>query len=165
MTVRWRLWKPLIWVVLGVTAVPIAGCSNASPRASGPPPHPAPTDFASCNDLPSHRDDGYVVAGSDWSGESHAYAEEATVYACVYPPTGGVVRLVVSGRAIHVRPVQQRVGAFPNGVVPFRVTADPGGSGHIAVRQDAAGGGYSGGPGPAIVTRPYSWRLVWDDNR
>src|SRR4051812_16192853 len=108
-----------------MVAVPVAGCSNPSPPASAPPPHPAPTDFSSCNDLSPHRGDGFVVAGSDWSSERHAYGGEATMYACVYLPTGGVVTLVVSGQAIHVQPLRQEVVAFPSGVVPFRVRVGP----------------------------------------
>lgn len=164
MTVRWWLRKRLAVLVSGVvTAVPVAGCSDASSRAEGPPPHPAPTDFADCNDLAPHRDDGFVVAGSDWSGESHAYGEEETVYACLDPGMGGVVSLVVSGQAIHVRPVRQRIRAFPNGVVPFRVEVDPGGTGSIGVRQVAAASG-SGGPGPTVAAGDDGWRFVWDDN-
>lgn len=164
MTVGWRLRKLLTLLVSGVvTAIPAAGCTHASPRAGGPPPHPAPTDFGGCNDLAPHRDDGFVVAGSDWSGEPHAYGEEATVYACLDPGMGGVVRLVVSGQAIHVRPVRRRVGAFPSGVVPFRVRVDPGGSGSIGVRQRAAGSG-TGGPGPTIAAGDDGWRFVRDDS-
>lgn len=164
MTVSWRLRTPVTLLVLTVTAIPLAGCSNAASRASGPPPHPAPTDFAGCNDLAPHRDDGFVVAGSDWSGEVHAYGEEATVYACLNPGTGGVVSLVVSGEAIHVEPARRRVDAFANGVVPFRVRVDPGGSGHISVRQHAPASG-TGGPGPAVAARGDGWRFVWDDGR
>ena len=166
MTVRWALSKTVTLLVLGVIATPVAGCSDASSPATAPPPHPAPTDFARCNGLAPHRGDGFVVAGSDWSGERHAYGGEATMYACVYPPTGGVVTLVVSGHAIHVQPLRQEVSAFPSGVVPFRVRVDPGGSGHIDVRQDTAGGGgYSGARGPAIDARDDGWRFIWPDSQ
>ena len=164
MTVGWRLSTTVTLLVFGVAAMPLAGCSNASRRATAPPSHPAPTDFVSCKDLAPQRADGFVVVGSDWSGEQHAYGERATMFACVYPPAGGVVRLVVSGQAIHVQPLRQRVSAFPSGVVPFRVRVDPGGSGHIDVRQDTAGGGYSGGRGPTIEARGDGWRFIWDDS-
>ncbi|GAA2153848.1 hypothetical protein GCM10009844_38910 [Nocardioides koreensis] len=164
MAVGWRRSTTVTVLVFGVAAMPLAGCSDASRRASAPPSHPAPTGFASCNDLAPQRADGFVVIGSDWSGEQHAYGEEATVFACVYPPAGGVVRLVVSGQAIHVHPLRERVSAFPSGVVPFRVRVDPGGSGDIDVRQDMTRGSYSAASGPTIESGDDGWRFIWDDS-
>ena len=164
MTGRSLLTRILTFLVTTATVVPLAACTDTSPRASAPSPHPAPTGFADCNDLAPRRSDGFVVVGSDWSSEPHAFGAEATMYACVYPPTGGVVRLLVSGRAIYVEPRRQRVSDFPGGVVPFRVTVDAGGGGVLTVRQDLAGGGYSGGPGPTVEAGDDGWRFTRPDD-
>lgn len=123
-----------------------------------------PTSFARCNDLVPQRRDGFVVAGSDWSGEAHAYGDSATVYACVLPSLGGAVRLVPSGDGIGVDPVEQRLGDFPTGVVPFRVTVERGrGPASVSVRQESPAS-VTGGYGPAIERGKDRWRFVWDDH-
>ncbi|EWT03912.1 hypothetical protein N864_12425 [Intrasporangium chromatireducens Q5-1] len=164
MTLRRYLSTIVTLLAWGMMTMPAAGCSKASPGEIAPPPHPAPTDFAGCNGLAPHRDDGFVVAGSDWSSELHAYGGEATMYACVYPPAGGMVSLVVSGQAVHVRPQRQQVSAFPGGVIPFQVRVDPGGYGQIDVRQDTTGGGYSGASGPRIDAQDPGWRFSRADS-
>ena len=75
--------------------------------------HPEPTAPEQCNDLATHRGDGFVLIGTDWSGEPHRYGDAATVYACVLPITGGEVQLIAAGTGVRVLPARQRVSGSP----------------------------------------------------
>jgi hypothetical protein len=136
----------------------LTGCGPAG-EAARPAPHPRPASSAECNQLTDTEGDGTVLAGTDWSGEDHALGDPATVYACLMPSTGGTVQLVATGHGIDVSPANQRVGAFPTGVIPFQVTVARGGFGTLTVQQTSAGG-YTGGPGPSVATGNGVWWLV-----
>jgi len=136
-------------------ALSLTACSSSS---STPAPHPAPTAAAACDDLGTRRGDGFVVAGSDWSGETRAYDEAATVYACASAGSGGTVRFEVTGSGITVTPPRRPLSAYPTGVVPFRVRVSPGASGRLVMLQEGPGLA-SGGPGPAVIAASDGWRF------
>ena len=142
-------------VVLAAVGATVAGCGARDSTA----PHPTPTAAADCNDLATHDGDGFVLAGSDWSGNTHAYAETATVYACVSASTGGTVGFRVTGAGITVSPARRPVSAYPSGVVPFRVRVSPGGSGSLTMTHQGPSGG-SGGPGPEVVATADGWHFA-----
>lgn len=149
-------------IALGSMIPLLAACGGSSGHIETPGPHPVPASYARCNDLAPQRGDGFVAVGSDWSGELHDYGSTATVYACVLPSVGGVVRLVTSGDGIRVQPAEQHVRDFPSGVVPFRVTVRPGHRpGSIYVHQESVGA-VTGGHGPALERGTDGWKFGWD---
>jgi hypothetical protein len=145
---------------LSTVAAVAAACALTSCTSAGDerPPHPTPTAAAACNDLPEHRDDGFVLAGTDWSSQSHAYAGEATVYACVPPQPGGTVRLRAEGTGIQVSPAVAPVDPEGTGVIPFRVRVSPGTSGRLSMAWRFDGGG-AGAPGPSVVSSRSTWHF------
>jgi hypothetical protein len=125
-------------------------------------PHAAPATAGDCNDLGSHRDDGFVLAGTDWSTENRAYAESAVVYACVDPGMGGTVRLQPSGPGITVRPRSRRTASAEVGVLAFRVRTRPGATGALTMSQESDGG-TTGAQGPTVVTDADGWHFASTD--
>jgi hypothetical protein len=142
-------------IAAGLAALLLAGCGpdSSSARASGPPT--APGD---CHDLGTHRGDGFVLAGSDWSGETRGYHDAAMIYACTSASGEGTVRFRVTGDGITVSPSHRALSAYPGGVVPFTVHVSPGASGSLVMLQQGPGGS-SGGPGPTVVTEADGWRF------
>jgi hypothetical protein len=121
---------------------------------TGPPASPD-----DCSDLGTHRGDGFVLAGSDWSGETHPYDQGGTIYACTSASGEGTVRFRVTGDGIAVSPSRQALSAYPDGVVPFTVRVSSGASGSLAMQQEGHGGS-SGGPGPTVVTDADGWHFA-----
>src|SRR4051794_7670190 len=93
---------PRVGALLAVLLLAGCGHDSSSAQAGGPPMGPA-----DCNDLGTHRGDGFVVAGSDWSGETHGYTDAATVYACTLASGEGAVRFQVTGSGINVSPARR----------------------------------------------------------
>lgn len=140
---------------LVLAAVLLAGChDSSSSHVTGPPTSPA-----ECNDLGTHRGDGFVLAGSDWSDDLHDYDEPATVYACVLASNGGTVRFQVTGTGIAVTPARRQLTAYPSGIVPFEVRVSPGASGRLVMLQRGPGVS-SGGPGPTVVAGTDGWHFA-----
>jgi hypothetical protein len=149
-----------IAAALAAAAVALAGCGHDS---SSTPSAGTPTEPTACNDLGTHRGDGFVLAGSHWTGETHAYDESATVYACVLASGEGTVRFQVSGNGIVVTPARRQMTAYPGGVVPFQVRVSPGASGRLVMLQQGPGRSSSGGPGPAVVGDSDGWHFASSD--
>lgn len=141
-----------------LAAVLLAGCGHDSSSSAARSPDGAPTAAADCNDLGTSRGDGFVLAGTDWSTEQHAYGESAVVYACVQPGTGGRVRLQASGAGITVTPGSRATASSSSGVLPFHVRVSRGASGALTMHQESSGA-TTGGPGPTVVTETDGWHL------
>ena len=108
MTLGFQSARTCLALAVGSALALLTGCSAAAPAA-----HPEPTAPEQCNDLATHRGDGFVLIGTDWSGEPHQYGDAATVYACVLPITGGEVQLIAAGTGERVHPARQRVSGSP----------------------------------------------------
>ena len=146
---------------VAVALVALAGCGNDSSSSSSTTraPHTAPTAAGDCNDLGTQRRDGFVLAGTDWSSDVHAYDEPAVVYVCVQPGTGGRVRLETSGQGITITPGSRATSSSKTGVLAFRVRVRQGATGALTMRQESPGAA-SGGPGPTVVTETDGWHFA-----
>jgi hypothetical protein len=141
---------------LVLAAALLTGCGHDSSSAhvTGPPTSPA-----ECHDLGTHRGDGFVLAGSDWSDETHGYHDAATIYACTSASGEGTVRFRASGHGITVSPPRRTLSTYPGGVVPFTVHVSSGASGSLVMLQEGPGGS-SGGPGPTVVAEADGWHFA-----
>jgi hypothetical protein len=152
--------RPATLIAAALVSAAVLSACHADPTSSprtGPPASPS-----DCSDLGTHRVDGFVVAGSDWTEESHAYDEPATVYACVSASTEGTVRFQVTGTGIAVTPARRQLTAHPGGVVPFQVRVSPGASGRLVMLQRGPAVS-SGGPGPTVVAEADGWHFASSD--
>jgi hypothetical protein len=136
-----------------VAVLLLSGCGHASSETSGRPTAPG-----QCRDLGTHRRDGFVLAGTDWSAEQHTYAESAVVYACVQPGTGGRVHLEASGQGITITPRSRATDSSDNGVLAFRVRVSRGATGGLTMHQESPGAA-TGGPGPTVVAGADGWHF------
>ena len=149
------------WTGVAVALVALAGCGNESSSTSSTTraPHTAPTAAGDCNDLGAQRADGFVLAGTDWSNDVHAYDEPAVVYVCVQPGTGGRVSLETSGQGITITPRSRAASSSETGVLAFRVRVRQGATGTLSMRQESPGA-MRGGPGPTVVAETDGWHFA-----
>ena len=139
----------------------LAGCGHdpSTSSSTARAPHPAPTAAGDCNDLGTQRGDGFVLAGTDWSNDVHAYDRPAVVYVCVQPGTGGRVGLETSGQGITITPRSRATSSSETGVLAFRVRVRQGATGTLTMHQESPGA-TSGGPGPTVVAETDGWHFA-----
>lgn len=146
---------------VAVPLVALAGCGNDSSASSSTTraPHPAPTAAGDCNDLGAQREDGFVLARTDWQNDLHAYDEPAVVYVCVQPGAGGRVSLETSGQGITITPRSRATSSSETGVLAFRVRVRKDATGTLSMRQESPGA-MTGGPGPTVVAETDRWHFA-----
>lgn len=139
----------------------IAGCDGSQDQ--DPLSVRTPTSYEQCNHGPQISGDGAAFpVQSHWLNGEFSYEQAADFFVCVDDPQyGGEVKIYPLD-GVHVSPTQATIIPGGNGIVRFKVLAEPGTSGRLRASFRFDGGGASVS-GPDVGSDKEAWSFSEPD--